>query len=67
MPASSRSTTRCVENAQGIHDALPEPAEKSPAEADPAAMVEAARTSDMAVVRKQLKAGVAVDADGGRE
>ena len=30
--------------------------------ADPEVMVEAARTGDMAVVRKQLKAGVAVDA-----
>ena len=48
--------------AQGIHDAMPEPAAVDPAEADPEAMVEAAKKGDMAVVRKQLKAGVAVDA-----
>ena len=46
---------------KGIHDALPEPAAVDPAEADPEAMVEAAKKGDMAVVRKQLKAGVAVD------
>ena len=48
--------------AQGIHDAMPEPAAVDPAEADPLAMVLAAEKGDMAVVRKQLKAGVAVDA-----
>ena len=47
--------------AQGIHDAMPEPAAVDAAEADPKAMVEAAKKGDMAVVRKQLKAGVAVD------
>ena len=31
------------------------------------AMIEAAKKGDMAVVRKQLKAGVAVDAKVGRE
>ena len=43
--------------AQGIHDAMPEPAAVDPAEADPKAMVDAAKKGDMAVVRKQLKAG----------
>ena len=51
--------------AQGIHDAMPEPAAVDPAEADPDVMVEAAKQGDMAVVRKQLKAGVAVDAKVG--
>ena len=37
-------------------------AEEEAVEADPAAMVNAAGKGDMAVVRKQLKAGVAVDA-----
>ena len=54
--------------AQGIHDAMPEPAAVDPAEANPEVMVEAAKTGDMAVVRKQLKAGVAVDVKvGGNE
>ena len=52
--------------AQGIHDALPEPAAVDPAEANPEVMVDAAKKGDMAVVRKQLKAGVAVDTKGGR-
>ena len=51
--------------AQGIHDAMPEPAAVDAAEANPEAMVEAAKKGDMAVVRKQLKAGVAVDAKVG--
>ena len=51
--------------AQGIHDALPEPAAVDAAEANPEAMVNAAEKGDMAVVRKQLKAGVAVDAKVG--
>ena len=41
------------------------PAAVDAAEADPEAMVEAALKGDMAVVRKQLKAGVAVDAKVG--
>ena len=59
------TTSRCSKSMRRASTTLPEPAAVDAAEANPEVMVEAAFIGDMAVVRKQLKAGVAVDAVGG--
>ena len=53
-----------MQHAKVVRELTPE-AEEEAVVASPAAMVEAAKKGDMAVVRKQLKAGVAVDATDG--